>query len=226
MSTTAMMRLAARRPSAAAPLRTAVRHISGKDVRFGNEARALMLAGVDKLADAVQVTLGALVLFWPLGRAGLGAVAEAVQAVLSYGDKGVAFLFGGLVEPGFGGDNVTWRGVGGENSLSLAVGMRLSIGGVRCVVTQFNEPCSNLKPLWRRLAAAEARWPGWPRETTRLTHGITACNGPLGQNTGPGQRGWFARVVQEGEIRVGDEIFAEAPDGPPAKKQRKISSYF
>ena len=60
----------------------------------------------------------------------------------------------------------------------------------------------------------------------RLTHGITACNGPLGQNTGPGQRGWFARVVQEGEIRVGDEIFAEAPDGPPAKKQRKISSYF
>ena len=94
--------------------------------------------------------------------------------------------FGGLVEPGFGGDNVTWRGVGGENSLSLAVGMRLSIGGVRCVVTQFNEPCSNLKPLWRRLAAAEARWPGWPRETTRLTHGITACNGPLGQIPGPG----------------------------------------
>merc|ERR1719478_2040891 len=35
-----------------------VRHMSGKDVRFGNEARALMLAGVDKLADAVQVTLG------------------------------------------------------------------------------------------------------------------------------------------------------------------------
>jgi len=32
--------------------------MSGKDVRFGNEARALILAGVDKLADAVQVTLG------------------------------------------------------------------------------------------------------------------------------------------------------------------------
>merc|ERR1719327_1354747 len=37
---------------------TSVRHMSGKDLRFGNEARALMLAGVDKLADAVQVTLG------------------------------------------------------------------------------------------------------------------------------------------------------------------------
>mmetsp|Transcript_6353 Transcript_6353/g.10577 ORF Transcript_6353/g.10577 Transcript_6353/m.10577 type:complete len:569 (-) Transcript_6353:418-2124(-) len=44
---------------ASAPLRTTVRHMaSGKDVRFGNEARALMLQGVDKLADAVQVTLG------------------------------------------------------------------------------------------------------------------------------------------------------------------------
>ena len=50
-------------------------------------------------ALAVQVTLGARVLFWPAGRTGLGSVADAVQAVLSYGDKGVAFLFGGLVEP-------------------------------------------------------------------------------------------------------------------------------
>lgn len=32
--------------------------MSGKDVRFGVDARALMLQGVDKLADAVQVTLG------------------------------------------------------------------------------------------------------------------------------------------------------------------------
>merc|ERR1719201_1351740 len=31
---------------------------TGKDVRFGSDCRALMLAGVDKLADAVQVTLG------------------------------------------------------------------------------------------------------------------------------------------------------------------------
>ena len=29
-----------------------------KDIKFGTEARALMLEGVDKLADAVQVTLG------------------------------------------------------------------------------------------------------------------------------------------------------------------------
>merc|ERR1719460_2586744 len=33
-------------------------YATGKDIRFGVEARALMLQGVDKLADAVQVTLG------------------------------------------------------------------------------------------------------------------------------------------------------------------------
>ena len=45
-----------RRATASAPLRTlGVRYMSGKDVRFGDEARAKMLAGVDKLADAVQV---------------------------------------------------------------------------------------------------------------------------------------------------------------------------
>merc|ERR1719453_1210132 len=31
---------------------------TGKDIKFGVDARALMLQGVDKLADAVQVTLG------------------------------------------------------------------------------------------------------------------------------------------------------------------------
>ena len=31
---------------------------TGKDIRFGIEARKLMLEGCDKLADAVQVTLG------------------------------------------------------------------------------------------------------------------------------------------------------------------------
>jgi chaperonin GroEL len=37
---------------------TAVRHASGKDVKFGIEGRRLMLEGVNMLADAVQVTLG------------------------------------------------------------------------------------------------------------------------------------------------------------------------
>lgn len=35
-----------------------------KDVRFGPEVRALMLQGVDILADAVAVTMGPKVLRW------------------------------------------------------------------------------------------------------------------------------------------------------------------
>lgn len=31
---------------------------TGKDIKFGTEARALMLEGCEMLADAVQVTLG------------------------------------------------------------------------------------------------------------------------------------------------------------------------
>jgi hypothetical protein len=36
---------------------------TGKDVKFGQEARALMLQGVDKLADAVQVCLSSIASF-------------------------------------------------------------------------------------------------------------------------------------------------------------------
>ena len=50
-------------------------------------------------ALALQVALGALVLFWGPGREGLRAAADTVQTVLAYGDRGTAFLFGGLVEP-------------------------------------------------------------------------------------------------------------------------------
>ena len=50
-------RLSTLRPTGSATrvLRTTVRNMSGKEVRFGVDARALMLQGVDKLADAVQV---------------------------------------------------------------------------------------------------------------------------------------------------------------------------
>jgi chaperonin GroEL len=52
--------IAASRLSALAKLskNVATRHASGKVVKFGVEGRALMLQGVDMLADAVQVTLG------------------------------------------------------------------------------------------------------------------------------------------------------------------------
>eukprot|EP00967_Tisochrysis_lutea_P085386 scaffold119860_cov17-Tisochrysis_lutea.AAC.1 len=48
-------RLSAGRPRAGGALRLTSRAMSGKDLRFGDEARALMLKGVDQLANAVQV---------------------------------------------------------------------------------------------------------------------------------------------------------------------------
>ncbi|ACA14860.1 Na+ dependent nucleoside transporter domain protein [Methylobacterium sp. 4-46] len=50
-------------------------------------------------ALAIQVLLGAAILLLPTGRRLLGTAAEAVAAVLAYGDRGAAFLFGGLVAP-------------------------------------------------------------------------------------------------------------------------------
>ncbi len=50
-------------------------------------------------ALALQVALGALVLFVPPGRWALGIASDAVNAVLGYGQQGTAFLFGALVGP-------------------------------------------------------------------------------------------------------------------------------
>ena len=49
-------------------------------------------------ALALQVAIGALVLFVPIGREALRWISRGVEAVLSYGDQGVAFLFGALVD--------------------------------------------------------------------------------------------------------------------------------
>jgi CNT family concentrative nucleoside transporter len=50
-------------------------------------------------ALALQVVIGALVLFVPWGRIALATVANGVNHVLGYGSKGMEFLFGGLVTP-------------------------------------------------------------------------------------------------------------------------------
>jgi concentrative nucleoside transporter, CNT family len=47
----------------------------------------------------VQIAIGALVLFVPLGSAILAAAARGVNNVLQMGERGVSFMFGGLVDP-------------------------------------------------------------------------------------------------------------------------------
>lgn len=59
-------------------------------------------------ALVLQCAIGALALFVPLGRRAFGALADGVGDVLSYGQVGTHFLFGGLAGPKmetiFGGD--------------------------------------------------------------------------------------------------------------------------
>ena len=48
-------------------------------------------------ALAMQIAIGALVLFVPWGKSALGAAATGVNHVIDYGNQGIEFLFGGLV---------------------------------------------------------------------------------------------------------------------------------
>ena len=50
-------------------------------------------------ALAVQIAIGAFVLFVPIGKVILGAIAGGVTHVIEFGNKGTEFLFGGLVSP-------------------------------------------------------------------------------------------------------------------------------
>lgn len=48
-------------------------------------------------ALALQIAIAALVLYVPAGRDALNAMANGVSKVISYGNEGISFLFGGLV---------------------------------------------------------------------------------------------------------------------------------
>ncbi|WP_145514470.1 NupC/NupG family nucleoside CNT transporter [Yersinia massiliensis] len=48
-------------------------------------------------AFILQVGIGALVLYVPLGRSILGGMSEGVANVIAYGNDGISFMFGGLV---------------------------------------------------------------------------------------------------------------------------------
>lgn len=67
-------------------------------VAFSVDRRAIR-SRIVLSALTLQVALGALVLFVPAGQAALASAADVVGAILAYGDRGTAFLFGGLVEP-------------------------------------------------------------------------------------------------------------------------------
>ena len=106
--------------STARVLRTTVRNMSGKDVRFGVDARALMLQGVDKLADAVQVrraptpcVLAGRPLAPQLGSA-VTARGRAVQVTLGPKGRNV------VIEQSFGAPKITKDGVTVAKAIEFA----------------------------------------------------------------------------------------------------------
>jgi CNT family concentrative nucleoside transporter len=50
-------------------------------------------------ASAIQFAFGALVLYVPAGKAALEWLSSVVATIISYGDDGIRFLFGGLTDP-------------------------------------------------------------------------------------------------------------------------------
>jgi CNT family concentrative nucleoside transporter len=64
---------------------------------ISNNRRAIKLRTVGP-ALLAQIAIGALILFIPAGKQALAAIAQAVNQVLAYGNHGIAFLFGGLVD--------------------------------------------------------------------------------------------------------------------------------
>ncbi len=64
-----------------------------------SDNRRAIRARVAVSALGLQIAIGSLVLFVPWGRTALAAAASAVNQVISYGNKGVDFMFGGLVGP-------------------------------------------------------------------------------------------------------------------------------
>jgi CNT family concentrative nucleoside transporter len=49
-------------------------------------------------ALAAQIAIGAMILFIPAGKQALAGIAQMVNRVLDYGNHGIAFMFGGLVD--------------------------------------------------------------------------------------------------------------------------------
>lgn len=65
-------------------------------VLMSNNRRAINVRTVFA-ALLLQIAIGALVLYVPAGRAVLGTLTDGMANIIAYGNKGIEFLFGGLV---------------------------------------------------------------------------------------------------------------------------------
>ena len=96
------------------------------------------------------------------------------------------------VRPGDLGENITTSGVPYSN---FAVGATFSLGSAVFQVSRACDPCDNLF----------------------LLPYVGAAKGPEFLKTMLGRRGWYGRVIREGQVRRGDRI-VEVPPGSAASQ--------
>ena len=70
----------------------------GIAVLFSNNRKAINLRTVFG-ALAIQIAIGAFVLYVPAGRSALQAASDFIGKIISFGNEGISFLFGGLTDP-------------------------------------------------------------------------------------------------------------------------------
>jgi MOSC domain-containing protein YiiM len=108
----------------------------------------------------------------------------------------------------------------------LYIGARLQIGTAIIEITEANNPCYrfNTQP-WA--SAGQKLWgPTAPEGNPKQWFKSPSC--PLQHILHPGVRGWLARVVTEGDVKVGDPVTRQPQStkttevvAPPAKRRRK-----
>ena len=67
---------------------------------FSNDRRNIPLRTVS-LAFTLQITFAFIVLYFPAGKDALNGFSAGVSNVIDYGQEGISFLFGSLVQGGF-----------------------------------------------------------------------------------------------------------------------------
>ena len=70
----------------------------GIAVLFSNNRKAINLRTVFG-ALAIQIAIGAFVLYVPAGRHALQAASDFIGKVIGFGNEGISFVFGGLTDP-------------------------------------------------------------------------------------------------------------------------------
>jgi chaperonin GroEL len=147
-----------------------VRHMSGKEIKFGVEGRAAMLRGVDLLADAVQVTLGPkgrnAIIAQPYGAPKITKDGVTVAKSIDFEDKfedmgaqlvkSVASKTNDIAGDGTTTATVLARAIysegckavaAGMNPLDLRRGIQLAVNSVVDTLTEISRPITSKEEI-------------------------------------------------------------------------------